>query len=57
LPIRVNAICAGDVHSVAANTIEGTVFVWGFYRNQNGAMGDKILKPTRIGDTEFSGPI
>jgi hypothetical protein len=57
LPIRVNAICTGDVHSVATNTLEGIVYVWGFYRNQNGAMGEKILKPTRIGQTEFSGQI
>ena len=35
----VDMICAGDVHSVAANS-RGKVYFWGFYRNNNGPMGE-----------------
>lgn len=50
----VDMICCGDAHSVAANSF-GTAYYWGFYRNTNGPMGEKVNTPREIGS--FKGGI
>jgi len=49
----VDMICCGDAHSVAANS-NGKVYYWGFYRNTNGPMGEKVGEPKELGDFKGS---
>lgn len=47
-------ICAGDSHSVCANSANGIVYTWGVYRNAiSGKMSKPQMLPNRVGEMEF----
>lgn len=55
LECKVDNITAGDTHSVAVNSKNGIVFLWGVYRNTTGGnMSDHYQTPIRWGKKEFT---
>jgi alpha-tubulin suppressor-like RCC1 family protein len=52
--IAVDLIAAGDNHSIAGNSVQGKVYLWGSYRTtSSGSFASKKELPERIGEDEF----